>query len=206
MRRYATLIISCLLLAGCSIFSPVSTPEVTQYDLKMTPNARFNHHEREKTVLVELPTIRQPYNTTDIVYMKRWNQPKVYAVSEWSTLPMYMVHELMLKTLNKTKYFKAVISPPTSGTPDMILNLQISQFYADFTKAKKEFTISAQSQLIDAKTFKVLAAKEYYVKTPIGQPSPNNVVLTANKGLKNLLYKLAEFTVLSTEANQTQES
>ncbi|MGB0784414.1 MAG: ABC-type transport auxiliary lipoprotein family protein, partial [Marinomonas sp.] len=81
---------------------PIST-----YTLDKIPHNVARHHTNNISILVQTPTTKPIYDSTQMMYREKAYKISAYAVSEWAKTPAQMLQSLIVETLQKTSLFKA---------------------------------------------------------------------------------------------------
>jgi cholesterol transport system auxiliary component len=187
------ILITTLLLSGCSLLSPVQTDPATTYVLNTIPNhipTRSPHHS---IMLVSQPDTQPIYNTTQIAYTTKPYQVAFFGHSQWAETPSQMLLPLIVKSLQKTHYFRAVVTPPYVGPYNYLLTTQILQLQQNFVRQPNVVEFSVRAQLLRVGTNQIIAAKEFTVALPIRQKTPYGGVVTANRATGIILAELTNF-------------
>lgn len=188
-------ILLLMILSGCNFLKPVKTPVISVYELSSIPRPAQKRNSNDITILVSRPTSKSVYNTTKMIYSTRPHQLEYYAVTQWAKMPSKMLEPLVARTLQRTHYFHAVVTPPFVGGYQYVLNTKIVNFQQDFTRKRGVFLLCVQAEIIDALKNKVIASKVISKREPIYKNTPYSGVLAANRATRKMLASLAYFTV-----------
>lgn len=181
-----------LSLTGC--FGPVAPVQITQYNLNALPDTLPPHHKKSATLLVLPPATKPVYNTTNMIYSDQPYQIESFVLNQWAKTPSDMLQSLIVETLTKANYFKAVVTPPYVGYYTYALNTHIFELQQDYTSASPVLHLSVQAQLIKASTQAVVASTVITINEPILEKTPYGGVIAANKATSEMLSELASFT------------
>lgn len=189
------LLSSLVMLSSCSMLSPVKVDAKSTYLLNRVPVSVPKRATRPITLLVMTPVTRPTYNTTQMAYTVRPYEVAYFSKNQWSETPSQMLQPLIVQTMQKTRLFHAVVTPPYIGRYDYILNTEIEQLQQDFTVCPAQVRFKARVQLSRAATNQVMATREISVSQPIMQRSPYAGVFAANRAAAEVLEEMAEFCV-----------
>jgi cholesterol transport system auxiliary component len=191
MKRLFILLIP-LLLASCSVFSPIKNLHSTTYELNAVPTvAKRKSHSRTLLVLpVEAESI---YNTTEMVYTLRPYEISYFAKNHWAETPAQMLQPLIVQTLQNTHFFHAVSSNSTLGHYDYILSTQLLKLQQEFTVQPSVVRLTLRAQLVDAGSGRIISTKQFSVVEPAAQNNPYGGVIAANKAVAKVLTRLTKF-------------
>lgn len=183
-----------LVLSGCSLLSPVEVKPPHKYMLSEIP-VYVPQQTHSTTLFVSEPDTRPIYNTTQMAYMTHPYQISFYRDNEWSETPSQLLRPLIVKTLQKSCFFHAVVTPPYMGSYDYSLSTNILEFVQDFTACPAMLRLTLKAQLMKGTTNQVIATQEFSINEPILQRSAYAGVIAANHATPVMLRKLVNFTL-----------
>jgi cholesterol transport system auxiliary component len=192
------ILIATLLLSGCSLLSPVQTEPAATYVLNTIPNhipARSSHHA---ILLVSQPDTPPIYNTTQMAYTTKPYQVAFFGHNQWAETPSQMLLPLIIQSLQKTHYFRAVVTPPYVGEYNYLLATQILQLQQNFVRQPNVVEFSLRAQLIKMRSNQIIASKEFTVALPIRQKTPYGGVIATNRATGIILAELTNFCLQHT--------
>jgi len=185
-------------LAGCTLFTPAQI-KIDKAVLNQIP-LELPHREGHGTTLLVLPPQTAAiYDSTQMVYRDRAHQVAYFAQHEWADTPSHMLHPLVVRTLENTGYFRAVLMPPYMGRYTYALHTEILELTQDFTAQPATVLLSVRVQLSDASAAHVIAAKEISLREPMQQSTPYAGVTAANQATAKALQELAVFVLDTAE-------
>lgn len=184
---------SLLTMAGCTLFSPVDDV-TTKGVLNQTPSALPHGSTSQATLLVLPPEATPLFNTPLMAYTAHPNQINYFSRYEWATPPAQMLLPLLVKTLENTHHFNAVVRPPFSGHYDYLLRTEITEIIQDFTTDNATMKLSLRVQLSDA-TGRIIATHTIDQHTAMQQKNPSAGIDAANQATALALEEVARFVV-----------
>ncbi len=195
MKKYLIFIFAfSLLLSGC--LSPVSTSDSGKaYMIRSTPYTVPVRGQRTGVILVMPPNTTSIYNTRSMAYSTSPYQISYYAQNRWAEVPSDMIQPLIVKTLQKTKRFKAVVSAPYPGRYDYLLSTEITDLLQDFNSCTPVLKFTLRAQYSNGLTGRIIAVKEFTRSVPMRKKDPYAGVIAANEAVADVLEELAEFIV-----------
>jgi cholesterol transport system auxiliary component len=186
------LVVCCMLLTGCSVFSPVTPVANTTYLVNTLP-AVTAHARHSGSIFVAEPTTTSIYNTTDMAYSSYAYQIGYFVKSSWAATPPQMLQPLIVQTLQNTKHYTTVTSAVGVGQSDYMLNTQLVQFQQDFTSGHNVFKLHARLQLVSSGTNHLIASKDIVIVIPAPQNNAYGGVVAANQAVRDMLAETATF-------------
>lgn len=182
-----------LLLASCSnLFAPVKTDIENHYEINTVPDVAMKR-SHGGTLLVMRPETNPIYDTTQMAYTVRPYQVAYFSKNRWIRTPAQMIQPLIIKTLQNTHYFHAIVSPPLITQHQYILNTQILKLEQDFMCNPSLIRFTLRAELIRASTGRVIATKEFSVVRSAPENSPYGGVIAANQAVAVALQQVASF-------------
>lgn len=193
------LLIGCIAssLSACSVFSPVKMEPHSKYVLQDTPviTAKRTRH----SVIMVAPITTDPaYDTTAMAYVTHPYELNYFVKNEWAELPSKMLEVLLVKTLTKTHHYRGVMMQPTYARYDYILNTHLLTLKQVFIGDTSYYQVTARVDLIQAKTAKLVASKDFSVSVRAMENNPRSGAIAANKAVKKMLKQVAAFCVGTT--------
>lgn len=187
----------CLTLASCSLLFPPS-PEIDDNALLNQVPRTLPHGDRQRaTVLVLPPATTAVYDTRQMAYMTRPHEVSYFTRSEWGETPSEMLHPLLVRTLQNTRSFAAVVIPPYTARYAFALRTTIIELRQDFTSRPATLVLSLSFRLTDG-AGRVVATKEVSLREPMRQRNSYAGVVAANEATARALREMAAFVVNST--------
>lgn len=183
-------IISTTILSGC--LSPVKSRSDTAYMLNAIPHVS-NYRKHSQTILVAFPTTAPAFNTTQMAYTLYPYHLAYFSQNRWAETPAQMLQPLIVKTLQNSHYFHAIVTPPFVGRYDYVLTTQILQLQQDYTYPRAMLKLTVRAQLSSMAANRVIATKDFSILEPMHQYTPYGGVLAANRATSRLLTQLTEF-------------
>lgn len=185
--------LTCLVtLQACSLFKPIQIEPLHYYTLTTYPGACPARCSRG-TILVTQPRANAMYNSPRMIYSPDCYQLQFFTKNRWADTPPQMLHPLLIKSLQNTGYFQAIINTPTTTCYDWILNTQLLSFQQEFLTPSSRFRMGIRAQLINAQSNRIIATKDFIVvqKTPID--NPHGGAMAANIATRKMLRKINNF-------------
>jgi cholesterol transport system auxiliary component len=181
------------MLSACSFFSPVKTHPVNHYLLSKTAEYIPIKRQRPIALLVSLPDISPVYNTTQMAYTIRPYEISYFAWNQWAEVPQEMFQPLLVKTLERTHHFKAIVTPPYAGGYDYVLDTEILELLQDYTHRIPLLVMTVRAQIINVSRNRVIGTRSFTVVQPILRCSPYAGVFAANDASAHIQQRIAEF-------------
>lgn len=191
------LIVAAFLLPSCGTFpSHIEEPLHTYVLHAEIPTEARPVVQGTGTLLVNLPRAQSGFNTQRMAYVKQNHELNYFAVNQWAETPAHMLLPLLVKALEKTNQWGAVVQMPSPVRGDFQLipeNLLLQQ---EFTQEPSRVRIHLRLQLIRLKNFQVLATREFTILEKAKSDDPYGGVQAANAATERLLKNISEWLSL----------
>lgn len=194
----AATLLGVLAASGCSVLPPPAT-EATKSIITKMPASVPQRAANGATLLVFPPETAALYATTQMAYATQAYQIEYFSQHEWGETPSQMLLPLLVKTLENTHAFGAVLTPPYAGRYSYALRTGIAQLMQDFTTTPPVLVLSLRLQLSDGSTNRIIAAKTISLREPMRQKAPDAGVEAANNAAAKALEETARFVLENTE-------
>lgn len=186
------------IVSSCALLSPAKIER--QKDVLSRMPLELPQKKTHAATLLVFPPETQPiYDTTQMAYSIRPYQVAYFSEHEWGETPSQMLQPLLVRTLQNTHYFIAVLTPPYPGRYSYALRTEILEFTQDFTAEPATLLLSLRFRLSDGAENRVIAIKEILLREPVQQKTPNAGVEAANDATAKALQEVASFVLKNTE-------
>jgi cholesterol transport system auxiliary component len=182
-----------ILCSACSLFSPVQSEAASEYVVNSVPDSVSKKRHGRYTLFVPQPESSPMLNSTAMVYVIKPYQMNYFSKNRWAVPPSQMLQPLIVETLQKTNYFRAVGGAGAVGNYNFILNTQIIEFQQEFFKNSSVMSVRLRAQIIKTSTNQIVASKEFNVVELAPQYSPYGGVIAANRATSKMLSQLAKW-------------
>ncbi len=187
-----------LALGGCSALRPTATPQPTFYALDMQAASQrplLRVPDSAPTLLV-LPTrAAAGFDSQRIIYLRQPHQVEYFAHSEWVDAPARMLGQLLVAELQARGAFRAVASSAGAASGELRLDTEIIRLQHEFQSQPSRVRFTLRATLVDDRTRRVLAWREFDALAPAPSEDPYGGVVAANQAVHTALQELAAFCV-----------
>ena len=194
------MILSCAVLSACTLIKPPAAVNMQSYVLELpvaVRQARASRPEGAALVVAELRT-RPGYDTPRMAYVKRDYTLDYYANSQWADSPARMLQPLLVRALESTGHYSAVLRAPAPVAAGLRLDVEIARLEQVFTKQPSHMLITMRVLLIDTHRGTVLGQREFAADVPAPSDDAYGGVRALNQALAPLLSDVAAFCVALT--------
>ncbi|NML44358.1 ABC transporter [Ramlibacter sp. G-1-2-2] len=195
MTPRRALLLACLAVPGCAIVAPPERATATSL-LDEQPTDLPQGRRRAQPLLVYEPQTRPMYDTTQMAYTVRAHQVAYFSRNLWGETPSQMLHPLLLRSLERTQAFAAVLAPPYTGGGALALHTEVAELVQDFTDdAVPVLRLALRVRLVDETSGKILGTRDIAQQVRMQQKAPSAGVLAANQAVALALREVAAFVL-----------
>jgi len=143
--------------------------------------------------VVALPTAAPGFDSTRMVYLRQPQMLQAYAFAEWVDTPARLIGPLLVRALQRTGAFRAVLQAPSSATGALRLETELVRLQHDHTRSPSEVRLSLRTVLLDIATRQPLATREFYARVPASSDDPAGAVAATSTATRQLLAELSNY-------------
>lgn len=188
---------AAFLLHGCGVFPDRTEEPMHTFVLTAEiPTEAQPGIQGTGTLLVNLPRAQSGFNTPRMIYVKQDHELNYFAVNQWAETPAHMLHPLLVKALEKTNLWEAVVQMPSPVRGDFQLIPENLLLQHEFTQDPSRVRIHLRLQLIRLKKFHILTTREFTVLENAKSDDPYGGVQAANVATGKLLKDISEWLSL----------
>ncbi len=187
-----------LALVGCSVLRPTTTPQPTFYALDgasspQAPAAPVVPAANAPTLIVSPPRAAAGFDSQRIMYVREAHKLEYFANSEWVDPPARMLAPLMAGALERTGAFRAVVLTPSGASAELRLDTELVRLQQDFQTRPSQVRFTLRAWLVEDKSRRVLAWREFDATLPAPNDDPYGGVVAANRVVQSAVRELALF-------------
>jgi cholesterol transport system auxiliary component len=145
------------------------------------------------TLIVNPPHAAAGFDSRRIIYVRELHKLEYFAHSEWVDTPARMLAPLIVAALENGGAFRAVVLTPSAASGDLRLDTEIVRLQHEFGAGPSHVRFTLRAYLVEVKTRRVLASREFDASVPASSEDPYGGVLAANRAIQNVLGELAAF-------------
>lgn len=204
LRRLVFTGLALITLSACSALQPSTTPQPTFYSLDsarrtLPAQAAVSPapHNARLTLIVNPPRAAAGFDSQRIIYVREPHKLEYFAYSQWVDPPALMLAPLLVATMQNSGAFSAVVPAPGAAVGDWRLDTEIIRLQHEFDSQPSRVRFTLRAYLIDSKTRRVVAWREFddYASAP--SEDPYGGVVAANRVVLSVLDKLSVFSAES---------
>ncbi|MEM1243925.1 MAG: ABC-type transport auxiliary lipoprotein family protein [Pseudomonadota bacterium] len=196
MRLKTSLCLFILLnLTACGLIKPVSLQPIKRYTLQVRHLAIKPYAKTNNTILILATQAAAPVATDRMVYIKKPYEQSYYAKHRWAKPPAKFIAPQLIKALQLSQHFKAVVAAPIVGITDYRLTTRLLTLEQSFLSHPSQVKMQLQVELVRSASGKVIAAKTFTATVRSRHDNAYGGVMAANQALAMILKRVNAFVV-----------
>ncbi|MGP1678586.1 MAG: ABC-type transport auxiliary lipoprotein family protein [Burkholderiales bacterium] len=190
-------------LGGCSTLRQTTTPNPAFYTLERAPataataagstKAPTSALSAAPTLIIDPPHAAAGFDSPRIIYVRETHKLEYFAHSEWVDPPARMLAPLLVAAIEHTGAFRAVVLTPSAASGELRLDTEIIRLQHEFGSPPSRVRFTLRAYLVEDKTRRVLAWREFEAVVPAASENPYGGVVAANRAVQTVLEELAAF-------------
>ncbi|MDO8450995.1 MAG: ABC-type transport auxiliary lipoprotein family protein [Rhodoferax sp.] len=186
--------VSVIALCACSGLRPTATVHPAFYALDGAPvTAPLPAKAAAPTLIINPPHAAAGFDSQRIIYVRENHKLEYFANSEWIDPPARMLGPLLVSAIENTGAFRAVVLTPGAATGDLRLDTEIIRLQHEFQSSPSRVRFTLRAYLVDDKTRRVLAWREFDAAVAATSEDPYGGVIAANRAVQSVLKSLSQF-------------
>ena len=177
-------------LAGCATQETIST-----YVLDAAAPPQPASSTIDKVLLVNTPQAQPGFDSQGIAYTLTPLAVDYYTKSQWADTPALMFAPLIVRSLESTGAFRAVLTPPTPVLDDLRLDIDIIRLQQEFYETPSKVRFTLRAKLFDVASGHVLATQLFEAVEPAPSEDAYGGVLAANAAAQQILGQIRDFVL-----------
>jgi cholesterol transport system auxiliary component len=148
-----------------------------------------------RTDVIEVSTVRASpgYDSAAIVYVERPHALERFATHRWVDPPAAMIGPLIVRALEESGAFKAVVHGPAGVSADLRLDVELTRLQQSFVDRPSRVELTLRAQLVELAGRRIVATRTVDVAAPAATDNPDGGVAAANAALADALGRIVEF-------------
>ena len=198
--------LSLLAVSACGTLRPAATPNSAFYSLDgVRTSAPAAAAAAAPTLIINPPHAAAGFDSPRIIYVRETHKLEYFAHSEWIDPPARMLAPLLVAAIESTGVFRAVALTPSSAAGDLRLDTEIIRLQHEFGTRPSRVHFTLRAYLVDDKTRRVLAWREFDAAVPATSEDPYGGVVAANRAVQTVLDNLAAFCAEAVRNARTEK-
>jgi len=182
-------------LGACSLLQPKASAPPAFYALDYAPPSTgpMAVPVNGSTLIISPVRAASGFDSQRIIYTKDAHKLEYFAHSEWIDTPARMLGPILVTSIARTGAFRAVVQTPGSASGELRLDTEIVRLQQEFQTSPSRVHFTLRAYLVDEKTRRVLAWREFDGQVAATSDDPRAGVDAANRVVQTVLDELAQF-------------
>lgn len=191
MKKFPLLAIGFLSLSSCSVFMPVTVPQIQNYQISVINDVgpECKNLSGKPNIQITRMKADEPYDSDYMYYSQERYQLNHYARNQWVASPSVMITKTIQEKLLQSCEYGHVVNADFLTNSDYRLNTQLIELQQDIRDGKSQVTLAILVQLVDNKNNKVVKGKTFLERLDV-EPNQHGYVLGVNKVVDKFLSDL----------------
>ena len=192
------------ILSGC-ITNHVPPTHVYTITPNWNDSVIADKNQQYKHKILKFTPIRstRALTSTDILYTDTLNTQNQYLYSRWNDAPTKLLQTFFQLSIEKANIFKAVISNISTSKSDFVLESSLLDLSHQLTSnTNSEGVIRIRFYLINNKTRKLIATKEFVSSIKVNSQDAKGAVAAINKAAADIANNLVQWLSETPLANK----
>ena len=183
------------LLASCSPLQPPRADEPVLHVLDVRPAVARVTASRDLVLEVGAPRAAPGFDSAALVYVQKPFVIDAFATHRWADTPARMIEPPLMRALEQTGYFRAVVPAPAGVPADVRLDTDLLRLQHNFATRPSRVELSLRFRLSDLRGRRVIAARVVDIEVAAASDDPAGGVAAANAAMADALVQAAAFAV-----------
>ncbi len=198
--RLLTLCLGAASLGACSMLQPAAKAPPAFYALEYAKPSVASPMPglpgvAAPTLIISPVRAASGFDSQRIIYVREPHKIEYFAHNEWIDTPARMLGSLLVASIENTGSFRSVVLTPSAASGDLRLDTEIVRLQQEFHTKPSMVHFTLRAYLVDEKTRKVLASREFDCQLAASNDDPRAGVEAANRAVQTVLEELAQFLV-----------
>jgi cholesterol transport system auxiliary component len=183
-----------LALGACTQFQPVKNEPPRLFALQAELEGAPAAQSASLTLAVNAPRAAPGYDSPRMVYVRKTYELESFSKNQWVDTPARMLAPLLVRALEGSGRFRAVVQAPSPVAADLRLDTGIVRLQQEFIGHPSRVHLTLNARLIDVKSARVVASREFDILEDAASEDPYGGVIAANRAVRRALSGLVDFS------------
>lgn len=145
------------------------------------------------SLTVELPRAAPGYDSRRMLYQRRPQQLEAFAFNEWVEPPAQMLAPMLVRALQGSGAFGAVMQSPSAVTTGWRLETELVRLHQDFGRRPSQVQLGLRAVLLNNRTREAVAWREFNISVNATSEDPVAGAAAAQEAAMQLAAAVAAF-------------
>ena len=173
---------------------PAPPPALYSLDDGTVPDAAVpKPRPASPTLVVNLPRAAAGFESARFVYLRQPQAIDSYALSAWADTPAQMLAPLIVRAVQRSGAFRAVVRGPSAAEGEFQLDTELIRLQHEFMSRPSRVRLTLRADLIATAGRRVLASREFDASAAATSEDAPGGVAAAHAAVQTVLAELAAF-------------
>jgi cholesterol transport system auxiliary component len=179
------MLVACVLPRSTE--SPVRTYLLTIDESAWTTGSRAAQPGVHGVLVVGLPQAEAGFDQPRMAYLQRPYEVNYYASNQWADAPARMLVPLLVRSMEGTRLWRAVVPMPTTVRGEYRLDTSGLMLQQEFFQQPSRTRVLLRAQLVEMKEQRVIGARSFEALESSPSDDAYGGVLAANRAVAKML-------------------
>ncbi|MDK8465374.1 ABC-type transport auxiliary lipoprotein family protein [Marinobacter sp. SS13-12] len=193
LTRLLIATVATVSLAGCTVFPDQPAHQIFQLPAPKAPETTAETIDR--TLRISTPLAVAPIDSSRILVKPTPHEIRAYQGSRWSNRAPVLVAAYLLEAFRRDGRMATVVTDTSAVQSDLTLTGDLTRFQAEYQDGKPVIHLELNLQLIDERSRKPVASKQFETSYAAGGESVESVVEAFGQASSELARQVINWTV-----------
>lgn len=194
LTRLLIATVATMSLAGCTVFPDQPAHQIFQLPAPKAPETTAETIDR--TLRISTPLAVAPIDSPRILVKPTPHEIRAYQGSRWSNRAPVLVGAYLLEAFRRDGRVATVVTDTSAVPSDLTLTGDLTRFQAEYQDGKPVIHLELNLQLIDERSRKPVASKQFETSHAAGGESIESVVEAFGQASSELARQVINWTVV----------
>ncbi len=180
---------------ACSVFPQGNVEPPRLHLLDAVPDVAVAAERTDLVLEVEATRAWAGFDTDRMAYVQKPHAIEYFANNRWAEPPARMLDPLLVRTLERSGGFRAVVQAPGPVPADLRLVVEIARLQQDFQVKPSQVEIALHLQLVDIRGRRLLASRTLEAVEAAPAEDAYGGATAANRALQRALEQVVAFCI-----------
>lgn len=183
-------------LGGCSgslLPQPPAPPTRYTLDIPGAPGTPRAAPAGAPVLVVAVPRAAPGFDSPRMLYLRRPQALEAFAQNEWVDTPARMLAPLLVRSLQDSGAFAAVLQAPSAAVGAWRLETELIRLQQDFSTRPSQLRLALRAVLVDTTSRQVIGWREFDETVAAATDDPAGGAAAAHQATQRVLAALTEF-------------
>lgn len=197
-------IVAALFLTACTGLRPAATEDIRTYLLDAQAESLAAAKTSPLTLVVGPTRAHAGFDDARMAYVRQPHALEYFARNQWADAPARMIGPLLVRALEKSGAYRAVVAASSGAAAkgNLRLDTELVRLQQEFTSRPSRVRLTIRAQLVDSTAREVVKTQVFEVVEDAAEDTPYGGVAAANRAMGRALGRIADFAATAPAGQQ----